>query len=241
MSDHSTFVVSLALLLSAVPAARANTIVSVSGTATSAYTIGLPGTDQILETSWTSATAYSNVSVSAEITGDGSLTVISAFLTNAIGPAENSANVIASKTLTPIHNFYGPGMETLFSGLTLAPGTYYLVLGGGLQEEGEWWGTASTPATIQTDVGVSYGGDETTDINPPFYYGFPDENNPPDSTFMPTDPMYPTNFIFSVTGTPLNAVPEPAYLWLMMISLCSLCCVVIKVRIVSEPKCPVDS
>ncbi|MBV9613165.1 MAG: hypothetical protein JO091_11875 [Acidobacteriaceae bacterium] len=204
--------------------ARASTIVSISGPANSAYTIGTSLHQQILETSWTAATGYSNVAISAELSREilSNMTVVTAFLTAAIGAGETASNQIAATTITPSRPFPAFATETLFSGLTLPAGTYYLVLGGAVALEGEWWGTASSPPTIETAPGVSYGGDGSTSINPPLYFGFPDENNPPDSTFVPATATNPINLIFSVTGTPTAAIPEPATHLLVAAPLLSL-------------------
>lgn len=145
-------VVSLLCALAATSASAA-TIVSVSGTP--AVFIGTA----VTAAGWTQTSAYTNVNVSAVLTnasGIGAGLAMHAFLTNAIGAGTTVANEIASVgfNLTP-----GIAQNvSLFSGLSLGPGNYFLVLqpDGGSTGQGGW---AAAVPTIVTDGGVTRVGD----------------------------------------------------------------------------------
>jgi hypothetical protein len=105
-------------------------------------------TTQVLYASWTQSASFTNVGVSALLGGSGTA---SAYLTNQIGAGTTAGNVIASTTLSY------PGSSTLtslFSGLSLGAGTYYLVIGG--TGAGDW--PQANPATVTTDASVSANG-----------------------------------------------------------------------------------
>jgi hypothetical protein len=137
--------------------ASATTVLSVSANTPVTFALGGPSYEQILAQQFIASSALKNVSVSAQVGNNGqALSTINAWLTTAIGPNETTANVIASATIAPSSS---DSMQTLFSGLTLTPGTYYLVLSGGstTDTEADWWGTNGSTAVTSAD-GVSYNG-----------------------------------------------------------------------------------
>lgn len=156
--------------------------------------------------SWTETGSYTNVAISAFLSttssngNDGTGTV---YLTNMIGPGTTSANQIAETTVSGLGR--QPNTATdLFSGLSLGPGTYYLITasnlgGGGLGWEGFIGNTANM------DTGVT--------INPDEFHEGAEATYPPASTFFTNGD---TSFDFQVTG---NAIPEPATLPLAGIAL----------------------
>jgi hypothetical protein len=151
--------------------------------------------NQVLETSWTSTVGFSSVSITAGVGTDGG--AITAFLTTAVGPEEDGADVVATDTFTP--GGVGPETDTLFSGLTLGPGTYFLVLS---SPDALWYGNQSAPSPT-TAAGVTFNGqgvanDTTSGAKPP---GNTFTANTNDSLFA------------DVTGT---AVPEPGSIGLVL-------------------------
>ncbi|MBV9265894.1 MAG: hypothetical protein JO061_06985, partial [Acidobacteriaceae bacterium] len=136
------------------------TIVSVTGllNGPSYLIIGIDpiGDQQALATSWTSPRQYTDVNITALLTfGMGREGV--AYLTTQVGPGTTMADEIARSS------FFAPSQPanvTLFSGLTLPAGTYYLVLGSDAPYVAGGWRDASgvnTPPmpSIILDAGVS--------------------------------------------------------------------------------------
>lgn len=201
--------VSMMLTLCAVPAVFGGTIISSTGTPDINWTLG-GGGQQVVEAAWSATGGYSNVSISAEV-GDNNLvgSSITAFLTNAIGPSETVANQLATVTFVPLSN---DEVDTLFSGLTLGAGNYYLVLDDLLPtEDAAWWGIMTGGATITTDGGVTFGGegfDDTGQSSPT------NQANPPASVFVAQD----LGLMFQVTGDAVSATPEPGSVGLMLVA-----------------------
>ena len=155
---------------------------------------------QVLATSWTQNSAFSGVSVFATtgVTLEiGPPEPGLAFLTTQIGPGTTTANQVASAPFT----FPAQSSEViLFTGLTLAPGTYYLTLADNGNSFGDWFETNNP--TLTTAAGVT--------LNPDLL-AFPvDATYPPASNFL----LGGTNLLFGVTGT---AVPEPSTLATLLI------------------------
>ena len=151
--------VMLCLLLTAMGhALRGDIIVSVSGPLNGgSFPISdLPSQIQVLASSWTTPRTYTDVTITALLTGGTGHEGI-AYLMTQIGPGTTAADQLAQNT------FLFPSDVTtvsLFSGLTLPPGTYYLVLGSdGPDQAGAWrdaTGVNSPPEpTISLDAGVT--------------------------------------------------------------------------------------
>jgi hypothetical protein len=179
--------------------AFAGTIVSVTGAGGANFTLGGSDQDEVLAASWTTLGTYFDVSITADVgANDSTVPSISAYLTTGIGPTETDADQIAGITFNPSTD---NEIDTLFSGLNLGPGTYYLVLIGGDLDttESVWWGTdAGTAAT--TGAGVTFGGDGFAAIG----VGLGVNNTyPPASDFNSAPGL---GLLFQVTG---DAAPEP--------------------------------
>lgn len=153
---------------------------------------------------WTQTSSYTNVTISAEInTGQTPGAIGDAYLTNQIGTGTTTANQIAATaySVTGANNAYSD--VTLFTGLTLGPGTYYLVITSpdyNTTSNGEGWeldlssGVADTGVALMSAV-----------------------NTYPNSgiqTYAPADSFTGNiggnSYDFSVTAEPTAATPEPA-------------------------------
>jgi hypothetical protein len=172
---------------------------------------GIPGSpgiiaDQFLEENWTSTVGFNDVTISAFVfTENAANTSATAYLTTQVGPGATSAELVAQANLTLPVGMSSPEL-LLFSGLDLAPGTYYLVLATTDTSDNEGWfnGDLSSSSAI-TAPGVTF--------NPPGFVAnvVVDAAYPPGSTFSGT---YPTGYAFDV-ATAAAAVPEPSSLALM--------------------------
>jgi hypothetical protein len=210
----SLFLFGLALALT--PATFADSIVSSNGIAEAEVELGGSFSSQILEVSWTASSAYSNVSIAAEVGLDGQSSPISAWLTTAIGPTETAADQIASASFSPVT---GDEVDTIFSGLNLAPGTYYLVLTGGFTGLADSWWSTIGPATTATAAGVTFGGDGAANS---LSMGAPNYTSPAASAFVSNNGL---GLLFQVTGSVVSAesgesglsvAPEPGSLSLTL-------------------------
>jgi hypothetical protein len=163
--------------------------------------------EQIGAASWTTTSAYSNVSIAATVgayVGSGTMT---AYLTTAIGPTETAADQVATSTI-PVGG--GPEQDTFFSGLSLGAGTYYLVLTSSATPLDYWFGSnGAGGTTITTDTGVTYGGDY-------FVVLFLNGANPPASNFTYVGD---NGVNFQVTGDSASTVPEPGSISLVLIGM----------------------
>jgi len=173
---------------------------------------------QYAAASWTTTSTYSNVAISAEVfcfpaPGCVGESIVNAYLTTAIGPSETLGDQIATYTDTTAGAV--PEMDTLFSGLTLGPGTYYLVLGNGNIGVDYWFGpdgSGGGGTTITTDSGVTFNGDYFS------RYGFNTLNasNPPASSYSDFGDW---GLNFQVTGD--STIPEPSSISLVLIGMAS--------------------
>jgi hypothetical protein len=158
--------------------------------------------------SWTQAGTYTDVSISAwlasgfpEVGLPASGTV---YLTTQIGAGTTLADQIAQ---TPVSTSGNTLTETsLFSGLTLGPGTYYLITASS-PGNGVAWGDY-TGEVETADVGATLNADEVAD-----QWYLPEAAYPPASyLYAPTSD--PGKFDFAVTGvlsaTGASAVTEPS-------------------------------
>ncbi len=94
---------------------------------------------------------FTNVSFSMTIAGTAGIP-LTAWLTDKIGNGTNKNDVIATSTASPAAGVYTP-----FSGLTLAPGTYFLVFAAVQQPNSVGWDWTGTP-TIAHAAGVTFVG-----------------------------------------------------------------------------------
>lgn len=139
---------------------------------------------QVVMASWTSTVSFTGVSVSGEFGADPS-TSFTAFLMTSVGPGTTSADQIASVTVTP------PSSDsrslTLFTGLNLGPGTYFLVLCGPATSSLAFWYQYTSPL-VSTATGVGAG---TFGVaNAVDALSEPDSIYPPESSFDTTNPLF---------------------------------------------------
>jgi hypothetical protein len=234
LSLRSKLCVFVSLLALAPASAFSDTIISVVLTAPPASAdVDGRGIDPVsfAAASWTTTSAYSNVSIAAEVecVVCGIPSTITAYLTTAIGPSETVADQIATYTDT-VSTGVGvpPELDTLFSGLTLGAGTYYLVLANGTADtevpnpdpSGNvdfWYGNIGPGEAISTATGVAYNGDKVTD----WPFGCCNSSNPPANTFSNFGDL---GLNFQVTGDPGSGsppppVPEPSSISLLLIGM----------------------
>jgi len=121
-------------LLFAIPASS-TPVFSVTGTVDANPSLtNDPGLIDFLTDGWIQTVGISDATITAQINGTGTIT---AFLTNEIGPGTTqAANQIASSTFT-VTNAPQSNTETIFTGLTLGPGTYFLTLYQSVANQGE--------------------------------------------------------------------------------------------------------
>lgn len=151
---------------------------------------------------WTQTGTYNNVTISAMLNGGVALpSTANVYLMNWLGPgATAGSNQIAYELATLPAETHG---ITLFEGLTLSPGTYFL-----LADEVDAGWTGSSSPVYTTDAGVS-------NISS-FSNSGPIAGYAPDTPYMLTSGA----FLFSVTGTSsASTVPEPAAFGLILASL----------------------
>jgi hypothetical protein len=181
------------------------TIISVPVGLDGGDAVALGGGGGVLGQSWSSSNSYVNVNISAALTRglccptDPIVSVI-AYLTSQIGPGTTIADQIATATV-PVP---GPGPNatytTLFSGLTLGPGNYFLTLAAADPTDAgtaAWW--YDSFARILTDTGVAWLGKYGTNS--------PDSSYPP-ATLFSLQTKDGTGL--QVTGDPPSNVPEPS-------------------------------
>jgi len=127
LDDYSWKVLKLAsflclMTLALAVCAEGATIVSVTTSDPSSSGGGANLSGFIWATSWTQADAYQNVRVSAELTNSTPLPG-SAYLTTQIGPGTTNAEQISAGLFVSPPTSTGSTLVTLFTGLTLEPGT----------------------------------------------------------------------------------------------------------------------
>jgi hypothetical protein len=164
-----------------------DTIISVSSTTDFGWVVIYAG--QGYRVGWTQADTYSDVSVSAKLAAGGADQTGRAYLTTQIGLGTSVANEIAST------NFSFPPQSTnltLFSGLQLSGGSYYLSIIGDSPTVGSQW-----------EIGYATNADTGTGVTPLGAFGTAGGVN----SYFPASPPSSEGFVaveFTVQGTDLT-------------------------------------
>ena len=211
----------LAFVLSA--CAQGTVIVSVSSTTQNSAASARLFSQTAFATGWTQTGSYQSVSVSALIFGGQHAESGTAYLVDAIGARTTVADQIASAPFSvPVGSAFSSPFVTLFSGLTLGPGTYYLVLTGNgpdFLSDVEW--RMDAPVAVQTDAGVTSDPRAlcAASVDPALLggvCGFPLSGYIPASPFLDLNQANPNAGVgcptcrFSLLVTSDAAAPEPA-------------------------------
>ena len=157
--------------------------------------------------SWTQSAgnAYIAVTVAAEICSIGGVTTgtATAFLTNAIGPGTTVANQIATAPVSVTGATAcgtSSALTTIFTGLSLPAGTYYLVFSNMNANFGWTQNIVAPTETLGTGVTSNVDAFETGGPGP----------YPPADVYTAYNIAGATkNFLFSVTGTLFVPPPPP--------------------------------
>lgn len=158
------------------------------------------GGAQVAGTAFTLNQTYQNVSISAPITCvacSGSIVLHN----GSLGGGATAANLVAG------FNFSN-SVSSLFSGLTLGPGTYFL-LAGVTSGVGGWAGSAAGTTTTN---GSAFDGLDVTSASASFYI--------PASSFTPV--FSNSQLSYNLSGTLVSAVPLPASALLLIGGLLGL-------------------
>ena len=171
--------------------------------------------DESLAASWTETGSYSNVDITVKLLVDTAFPLgeVTAYLTNEIGPGTTTADeIVPSFTFPAVAGpFPFQPTFTVFQGLTLSPGTYYLTLFSDAPTFNTpvAWSVASHSTSIETGPGVTRNSDLSS-------FGKSQNAFSPASAYSPLPFDSEDPLEFSVTGTPNSTtVPEPSSLSLI--------------------------
>jgi hypothetical protein len=155
--------------------------------------------------SFTTTTAYSNVTIAANLFGlaTGQVT---AYLSNSVGPGAN-----AFATSAPVTVPSAQTNLTLFSGLTLPAGTYYLVLTSNMACGNTAIGWSYATGTPTVGPGVTLGAEG--DASP--FIGSPNASNPVATTFV-TNPTLSLSVQVTAASAPVPPIGTPIPTSLML-------------------------
>lgn len=147
--------------------------------------------------SWTQTSGFTNVSVSVRV-GTRVNAMGEAFLTTRLGAGASTNDLVSHVAFA----FPSDAAEiTLFSNLTLTPGTYYLSLGA--DTVGDWWWASPSTVTTHSDVVL---GPTYTFFNPP---------NP----YLPSTDVVTNGPAFDIPMFSVIQVPEPSTVWLTLLGV----------------------
>lgn len=169
------------------------------------------------------ASDYTNVSITVPLMafGGGGLWNLQAFLTTQIGPGANAADheiVSSQQQIAVAGSGFAPPYTltpyTVFSGLNLAAGTYFLTLGGTFETATAFWaGSPLGSLSVNTAAGVNVVAHSMSGTLPAPYL--------PASFFLNTaEGPNAFGLWLTVTGDPvLSTVPEPAAFLLVALGI----------------------
>jgi hypothetical protein len=219
LSSSRAFLLSF-LLLAALPVC-AQTVVSVTGTPVNdSHNPGGAGF-----ATWTQTGTFSNVTIQATIyscyetaSGYGYLTLNGTAQANQV--AQSSLLSVGSSS----YNGATTAQVTVFTGLTLGPGTYYLTISPTGSECGKLWEDTASP-TESTATGVSL--PATAFGASSWVSGSFNQYASINSTYPPAGTFYYSNgpyFLYTVTGSPVGGTTPavPAMTLPAAIGLCLL-------------------
>ena len=177
-------------LLAASIVSADTTIVSQTGTNSSQI-----GT--LTYASWTQTSPFSGVSIAAVLRSAGGTGTGTAYLTTQIGPGTTTAQEVATAPISITNTT--PTLTTIFSGLALNAGTYYLVINptpppGQLTSALQW--EFGSGVTVTTAIGVTANNGASVQGTAASY--------PPASPFGQNQG---TTLLYTVTGTPGATTP----------------------------------
>jgi len=162
-----------------------------------------------LAVSWTQTGTFDDVTIAAALESGLPLQATgTAYLSNKLGTGAGGGNVLDTFAVSTNNN--DPGLLiTLFTGLTLGPGTYYLSINDG---SGLYWVEAGSP--VRT---LASGVTEGSNFKSSGAIGTP----PISTNFVDYTSAHP---LFEVSGTPVGsaATPEPSTIVFLVTGLGSM-------------------
>lgn len=174
---------------------------------------GAPGvggsTNQYLSVSWTSTIAYENVTIRAKIWASGPANTGTAWLTQHVGLGTQPGSELASATVT--FPQYPGDFVSLFTDVTLAPGTWYVILSAPVTQDPADKAWVNGDGNPILGTGVSFDKTGLTAAQ------FANTNYAPASTWG----SYPSLAI-AVRGDAVATTPEPASLGITGLGLLAL-------------------
>ncbi|HKQ37867.1 MAG TPA: PKD domain-containing protein [Verrucomicrobiae bacterium] len=170
--------------------ARAVTVVSETGRDARGWAAR---TDEFGIVSWSQTNGYQDVEITVRLYSVAAADKGTAYLMRRVGPGTTTADQVAVASVTFPMAY--PADVLIFSGLTLGPGTYYLIVAGGSNYWSAWFGTDQP--TIATDAGVTHNGN---------VYVFEPVAYPPAAVPHDHPEMH---YIFSVTGNRIGENRPP--------------------------------
>jgi hypothetical protein len=164
------------------------------------FTVGSFLEAQALASSWTFGSTFTNVAINAVLRTDTTPENVTAFLLTGIGAGTTIAQQLATTIVAAPSAGSGPTLVSVFSGLTLGPGTYFLVLNANTSGVGDTlWMESLNGATITAAPGVTHNIDNSVTATLNAYV--------PASNFH----TITANLDYTITGD-TTSTPEPTTL-----------------------------
>ncbi len=151
---------------------------------------------------WTQTATYSGLNIAAMLNGGDATTTGTFYLMDQVGRGTTTAHELARASFSITGSSFRPELVTIFDGLTLGPGTYYLVAGG---SGPGGWETTTGPQAVFTAPDVSLA---VNHFSAQIYDPYPPANAFYNAAY--NRPDYNLEFVISV--------PEPASAALFLFS-----------------------